>query len=167
MLVWVPAAIILATKGSWIKALVLVAFSSLVIGSIDNVMRPRLVGQDTEMSDLLILLSTLGGIAVCGAIGFIVGPIIAALFVTIWGIFGKAYATISTSNRHPRSGSALIETSRKPVCGPASVRQRLARDSRNAAISSPLRTRRTSPATSAGWFHVLLLSAGNRASSAN
>jgi len=90
-LVWVPAAIILAIKGSWIKALVLVGFSSIVIGSIDNVLRPRLVGQDTQMSDLLILLSTLGGIAVFGAIGFIVGPIIAALFVTIWEIFGKAY----------------------------------------------------------------------------
>ena len=90
-LVWVPAAIVLAIQGAWIKALVLVAFCSLVIGSIDNVMRPRLVGHDTQMSDLLILVSTLGGIGVFGAIGFIVGPIIAALFVTIWDIFGKAY----------------------------------------------------------------------------
>ena len=90
-LVWVPAAIILAIKGSWIKALVLAAFCSLVIGSIDNVLRPRLVGHDTEMSDLLVLFSTLGGIAAFGGIGFIVGPIIAALFVTIWEIFGKAY----------------------------------------------------------------------------
>jgi len=90
-LVWVPAAIVLALTGAWIKALVLVAFCSLFIGSIDNVLRPRLVGHDTQMSDLLILFSTLGGIAAFGAIGFIVGPIIAALFVTIWEIFGKAY----------------------------------------------------------------------------
>jgi len=90
-LVWVPAAIILAVQGAWIKALILSAFCSLVIGSIDNVLRPRLVGHDTQMSDLLVLFSTLGGIAVFGAIGFIVGPIIAALFVTIWEIFGKAY----------------------------------------------------------------------------
>jgi predicted PurR-regulated permease PerM len=90
-LVWVPAAIVLAITGAWIKAIVLVVFCSLVIGSIDNVLRPRLVGQDTEMPDLLILFSTLGGIAVFGAIGFIVGPIIAALFVTIWEIFGTAY----------------------------------------------------------------------------
>ena len=54
-------------------------------------LRPRLVGHDTKMSDLLILFSTLGGIVVFGAIGFIVGPIIAALFVTIWEIFGRAY----------------------------------------------------------------------------
>jgi predicted PurR-regulated permease PerM len=90
-LVWVPAAIVLAIQGAWIKALVLAGFCSLVIGSIDNVLRPRLVGRDTQMSDLLVLFSTLGGIAVFGAIGFIVGPIIAALFVTIWEIFGKAY----------------------------------------------------------------------------
>jgi predicted PurR-regulated permease PerM len=90
-LVWVPAAIVLAFQGAWIKAIVLTVFCSLVIGSIDNVLRPRLVGHDTEMSDLVILFSTLGGIAAFGAIGFIVGPLIAALFVTIWEIFGKAY----------------------------------------------------------------------------
>jgi predicted PurR-regulated permease PerM len=90
-LVWVPAAITLAVQGAWIKALVLAGFCSLVIGSIDNVLRPRLVGRDTEMSELLVLFSTLGGIAVFGAIGFIVGPIVAAIFVTIWEIFGAAY----------------------------------------------------------------------------
>lgn len=90
-LVWVPAAIVLALTGAWLKALVLVAFCSLFIGSIDNLLRPRLVGHDTQMSDLLVLFSTLGGIGAFGAIGFIVGPIIAALFVTIWEIFGKAY----------------------------------------------------------------------------
>ena len=90
-LVWVPAAIVLALQGAWIKALVLAGFCSLFIGSIDNILRPRLVGHDTQMSDLLVLFSTLGGITAFGAIGFIVGPIIAALFVTIWEIFGAAY----------------------------------------------------------------------------
>ena len=90
-LVWVPIAIVLVVQGAWIKALILVGICSLVIGSIDNVLRPRVVGHDTEMSDLLVLFSTLGGIAAFGAIGFIVGPIIAALFVTIWEIFGRAY----------------------------------------------------------------------------
>ena len=90
-LVWVPVAIVLTIQGAWIKAVILAGFCSIVIGSIDNVLRPRLVGHDTKMSDLLILFSTLGGIGVFGAIGFIVGPIIAALFITIWEIFGKAY----------------------------------------------------------------------------
>jgi predicted PurR-regulated permease PerM len=92
-LVWVPAAIVIAIQGSWIKALVLAGFCSIVIGSIDNVLRPRLVGHDTRMPDLLVLFSTLGGIAVFSAIGFIIGPIIAALFVTVWEIFGTAYRT--------------------------------------------------------------------------
>jgi predicted PurR-regulated permease PerM len=87
----VPAAIILAIQGLWGKALILVGVCSILIGSIDNLLRPRLVGHDTQMPDLLVLFSTLGGIAAFGAIGFIVGPIIAALFVTIWEIFGKAY----------------------------------------------------------------------------
>jgi predicted PurR-regulated permease PerM len=90
-IVWVPAATVLAVQGHWIKALILAGFCSIVIGSIDNVLRPRLVGHDTQMPDLLILFSTLGGIGAFGAIGFIVGPIIAALFVTIWEIFGSAY----------------------------------------------------------------------------
>ena len=90
-LVWVPVAIGLTIQGSWIKAVILAGFCSIVIGSIDNVLRPRLVGRDTKMSDLLVLFSTLGGIAVFGAVGFIVGPIVAALFITIWEIFGKAY----------------------------------------------------------------------------
>jgi predicted PurR-regulated permease PerM len=90
-LVWVPAAIILAVQGAWVKALILAGVCSILIGSIDNLLRPRLVGHDTQMPDLLVLFSTLGGIAAFGAIGFIVGPIIAALFVTIWEIFGTAY----------------------------------------------------------------------------
>src|SRR5438093_5814577 len=59
-LVWVPAAIILAAQGAWIRAIILAGFCSLVIGSIDNVLRPRLVGRDTQMADLLVLFSTLG-----------------------------------------------------------------------------------------------------------
>jgi predicted PurR-regulated permease PerM len=90
-LVWVPAAIILAALGQFGKAIALTAFCSLVVGSIDNVLRPRLVGRDTQMHDLLILFSTLGGIALFGPIGFLVGPILAALFVTTWEIFGEAF----------------------------------------------------------------------------
>lgn len=90
-IVWVPAAVVLAVEGAWIKSLILVGFCSLAIGSVDNLLRPRLVGHDTQISDLLILFSTLGGIAGFGAIGFIIGPIVAALFVTVWEIFGQAH----------------------------------------------------------------------------
>jgi predicted PurR-regulated permease PerM len=90
-LVWVPAAIILAAGGSYLKAIGLTLFCGLIVGSLDNVLRPRLVGKDTQMHDLMIFFGTMGGIVMFGLIGFIVGPIIAALFVTIWEIYGEVF----------------------------------------------------------------------------
>ncbi|MFO7963799.1 MAG: AI-2E family transporter [Desulfobacterales bacterium] len=93
-LVWVPAAAILAIRGEYFRAAGLAMFCGLVVGSLDNVLRPRLVGKDTEMHDLLIFLGTLGGIAMFGIIGFIIGPILTALFVTAWEIYGVAFQNV-------------------------------------------------------------------------
>ena len=90
-LVWGPAAIILLATGQTWQGVFLLLFCGLVVGSIDNFLRPRLVGRDTEMHDLLILFTTLGGIMLFGVLGFILGPILAALFVTIWEIYGIAF----------------------------------------------------------------------------
>jgi predicted PurR-regulated permease PerM len=90
-LVWVPAAVILLVTGYVWQALALAAFCALVVGSIDNVLRPMLVGRDTQMHELLIFFSTLGGLLLFGAMGFILGPILAALFVTVWEMFGVAF----------------------------------------------------------------------------
>jgi predicted PurR-regulated permease PerM len=90
-LVWVPAAVFLALTGRMLGAIVLVAICGAVSGSVDNLLRPRLVGRDTQMPDLLILISTLGGLGFFGAIGFIVGPLVAALFITLWEILGELY----------------------------------------------------------------------------
>jgi predicted PurR-regulated permease PerM len=90
-LVWVPAAIILVAAGQFWQGIVLAAFSALVVGSVDNLLRPQLVGRDTQMHELLIFFSTLGGLLLFGATGFIVGPILAALFVTAWEMFGTAF----------------------------------------------------------------------------
>jgi len=90
-LVWVPAAVILFAGGHVGKAIGLVLFCGLIVGSLDNFLRPRLVGKDTQMHDLLILLSTLGGIMLFGVLGFIIGPIVAALFVTVWDIYGVVF----------------------------------------------------------------------------
>lgn len=93
-IVWVPAVIILLVTGRVSAALFLALFCGLVVGTIDNVLRPRLVGRDTKMHDLMIFISTLGGIGFFGPVGFIVGPILAALFLTVWEIFGSAYRDV-------------------------------------------------------------------------
>ncbi|MDR3088635.1 MAG: AI-2E family transporter [Desulfobulbaceae bacterium] len=90
-LVWAPALIILALTGDISGVVILVALCGLVAGNLDNVLRPRLVGKDTAMHDLFVLFGTLGGIAMFGILGIIVGPIVAALFITIWEIYGKAF----------------------------------------------------------------------------
>jgi predicted PurR-regulated permease PerM len=90
-IVWVPAALYLFATGHTGAAVGLLLWSGLVVSTVDNFLRPRLVGRDTRMSDLLVLLSTLGGIVLFGAVGFGVGPIIAALFVTVWHLYGEAF----------------------------------------------------------------------------
>jgi predicted PurR-regulated permease PerM len=90
-LVWIPAVIYLFLAGSVAPAFGLLAWCALVVSTVDNFLRPRLIGRDARMSDLLILLSTLGGIVLFGAVGFVVGPIIAALFVTVWQIYGEVF----------------------------------------------------------------------------
>lgn len=90
-LVWVPAVGFLAATGEHSAAIGLFAWCVIVVSSVDNFLRPMLVGRDARMSDLMILLSTMGGIVLFGALGFIVGPIVAALFVTVWHIYGHAF----------------------------------------------------------------------------
>jgi predicted PurR-regulated permease PerM len=93
-LVWVPAAIVLAVSGHMVKAVGLFLFCGAVVGSMDNLLRPRLVGKDTQMHELLIFLGTLGGIMMFGVAGFVIGPIIAALFLTVWDIYGESFRDI-------------------------------------------------------------------------
>lgn len=90
-IVWVPALIILALKGQFLGVGILAVLCGAVAGNLDNVLRPRLVGKDTEMHDLFVLFGTLGGISMFGILGIILGPIVAALFITIWEIYGKAF----------------------------------------------------------------------------
>lgn len=92
--VWVPAAIILGASGAIGKGIGLAVFCGLVVGSLDNVLRPILVGKDTQMHELMIFFGTLGGIFMFGIVGVIIGPIIAALFITIWEIYGQAFKDV-------------------------------------------------------------------------
>jgi len=90
-LIWGPVAIYLFAIGDWVQGLILTAFGVGVIGLVDNILRPILVGRDTKLPDYLVLLSTLGGFAVFGMNGFVVGPLIAALFVAFWEIFVREF----------------------------------------------------------------------------
>jgi len=93
-LVWAPAVIYLAATGHVVKGLGLFLFCAVVVGSLDNLLRPKLVGKDTQMHELMILFGTLGGIIMFGMVGMIIGPIIAALFVTVWEIYGIAFQDV-------------------------------------------------------------------------
>lgn len=89
--VWPPALAILAIGGDFSGVIILAIICGAVAGNMDNLLRPRLVGKDTEMHDLFVLFGTLGGIALFGVLGIIIGPIISALFITIWEIYGDAF----------------------------------------------------------------------------
>jgi len=101
-LVWLPAAIVLAVSGAWIKAAIMVGVGALVIGMVDNLLRPMLVGRDTKMPDYVILLSTLGGLTTFGISGFVIGPVIAALFIVVWDMFAREHAGALLANSADR-----------------------------------------------------------------
>lgn len=100
-LVWGPASIYLLAIGRVGAGIGLLVWGIVVVSSVDNVMRPWLVGRDTQMSDLLVLLGVLGGLALFGAAGVLIGPIVAALFVTVWELYGEAFREILPAARLP------------------------------------------------------------------
>lgn len=90
-LVWGPVGIIYILNGQTVEGVIILIVGNMLIGLIDNILRPRLVGSDTKLPDYIILLSTLGGLSWFGVSGFIIGPVLAALFVTCWQIMGQDY----------------------------------------------------------------------------
>lgn len=96
-LIWGPVAIYLFATGAWVQGAVLIGFGVGVIGLVDNVLRPILVGRDTKLPDYIVLLSTLGGIGLFGMSGFVVGPLIAVLFAAFWGIFAREFSARDTA----------------------------------------------------------------------
>ena len=86
-IVWLPVAIYFLATGAVLNGLLLAAFGVLVIGLVDNVLRPLLVGKDTKLPDYVVLMSTIGGMALFGLNGFVIGPVIAAMFIAAWDLF--------------------------------------------------------------------------------
>ncbi|WP_439589653.1 AI-2E family transporter [Hydrogenophaga sp.] len=113
-LVWGPVAIWMFAMGETWQAMALVVYGVLVIGMVDNVLRPVLVGKDTGMPDYLVLISTIGGIAVMGINGFVVGPVIAAMFVAVWGIHTTTRARVAAAAAATAAAAAEAEASTSP-----------------------------------------------------
>ncbi len=100
-LVWLPAAIYFLVTGDTWQGIVLIAYGVLVIGLVDNVLRPILVGKDTKMPDYVVLISTLGGMAIFGLNGFVIGPAIAALFIAVWDTVATSRAAAQVDRTGP------------------------------------------------------------------
>jgi len=99
--VWLPVALYLLATGAVAKGILLIAFGAGVIGLVDNLLRPYLVGKDTALPDYVVLLSTLGGIAIFGLNGFVVGPLIAAMFLAVWDIASRGTADAQADDESP------------------------------------------------------------------
>ena len=78
-LVWLPLAIYLIATGHWTKAIILIIWGALVISTIDNLLRPKLVGSQTRLHELLVFFAVLGGISVFGLLGIVLGPVVLAI----------------------------------------------------------------------------------------
>jgi predicted PurR-regulated permease PerM len=88
-IVWFPVAVYFLATGSVWQGVVL-AYGVFVMGLVDNLLRPLLIGKGNQMPDYLVLISTLGGIAAFGLSGFVIGPVVAALFIAVWDIFSRS-----------------------------------------------------------------------------
>jgi predicted PurR-regulated permease PerM len=120
-LVLIPAALFQLFSGNVWMGIAILASSTLVVSNVDNLLRPRLVGKDAKLHDLLIFFSTLGGIAIFGIMGFIIGPVLAALVMTIIDIYGMEFAeqlqssyTATPSEPPPPAQDALPPSSPSP-----------------------------------------------------
>lgn len=102
-IVWIPAAIYLAASGQWVKSVLLVAWGSLVIGTIDNLLRPKLVGGRTRLHELLIFFAVLGGLHVFGVLGLVLGPVVLAIALALVEVF-RAATQSSANQKQPATG---------------------------------------------------------------
>ena len=97
-LIWVPVAVYFFATGEVANGAILTAFGVVVIGLVDNLLRPLLVGKDTKLPDYIVLISTLGGMALFGLSGFVIGPVVAALFIAIWDLFSRQLRPVQAAD---------------------------------------------------------------------
>ncbi len=126
-LIWAPVALYLLATGQVWQGVGLIAFGVFVIGLIDNVLRPILVGKDTQLPDYVVLISTIGRLAAIGLNGFVIGPVIAAMFVSLAaarrraGQGGEYGRNVKMTRVEPCRESAWIATLRSMLPGAGSI----------------------------------------------
>ena len=99
-IVWLPAALVMFVLGNVWQGVVIILVGALIISTVDNLIRPVLIGKDTQMHPLLILFSTLGGIVFFGISGFVIGPIITALLLSLWEMYEEYYSADLNNNNN-------------------------------------------------------------------
>lgn len=102
VLVWLPSAVYLYLDGHWGRALILFLWGALVISTVDNFLKPLIIGEKTKLPTLFLFLSILGGMAFYGLIGVFLGPLMVALFLTLIDIYRKEYKT------HPETDASSL-----------------------------------------------------------
>ena len=117
-IVWAPAAVILALSGAWVKAIILVFIGGVVIGSIDNLLRPRLVGSKAGLHDLVIFFSVLGGLQAFGVAGLFVGPVVVALTLAIIEAF-KQMNPVATPGELQMQPKVIVASDGTELIAPA------------------------------------------------
>ncbi|MBE0595486.1 MAG: AI-2E family transporter, partial [Gemmatimonadales bacterium] len=124
--IWGPIALyFLATGATW-QGIVLIAYGIFVIGLVDNALRPILVGKDTKLPDYMVLITTIGGLTLFGLNGFVIGPLIAVLFVAAWNLFvspEKVRAETHEEVREEARREAIEEAADRKAIGQAEGRQ--------------------------------------------
>jgi predicted PurR-regulated permease PerM len=117
--IWVPAAIFLAISGFWVKAIILAVWGTLVIGTIDNFLRPKLVGEKTKLHELFIFFSVLGGLKVFGILGIVLGPVVLAITLALLDVFRQVDETAEETlvEATPIEGAQIKDSVPSPETG--------------------------------------------------
>lgn len=118
-LVWLPVALYLLVTGPVWQGVLLIAYGVLVIGLVDNVLRPILVGKETKLPDYVVLISTLGGLAVLGLNGFVLGPLIAAMFIAMWDVVATSHVETTSA-----SGETDVASLHAPLDRPSRLERK-------------------------------------------
>lgn len=116
-IVWVPVAAYLLITGAYVKGAILIFVGVVVIGLVDNFLRPPLVGKETKLPDYVVLISTVGGMTLMGINGFVLGPLIAALFIVAWSLYRQEQAEEAEQVKDPQSledAPASVEAPAQP-----------------------------------------------------